>query len=151
MMTGLLSALLLATLTLGLSDANIATLAREVLARTGSSEDFEAAAFVVRAADGTLRLLHWPLDRAYRSARWDAPLPDGVVAVVHTHPRKSPLPSRQDRLEARRLGVPFYVVSRATLCMTDSSGQMRCAENDVWRNRNQASAGLELRWKERLG
>jgi hypothetical protein len=115
-----------------IDDATVAAFADEMLERAGIADEIEHAAFIAAGSDGTMRLVHWLGNRAFREAHWNGPLPDGVVAVIHTHPHRSPLPSRQDAFEARRLGMPFYVVSRASLSVAEPDGRIRRAARIPW-------------------
>ncbi|HYR27940.1 MAG TPA: Mov34/MPN/PAD-1 family protein [Thermoanaerobaculia bacterium] len=132
----------------GLPDDEIARLSYELLHGTGAVDQIEHAAFIVRTAEETLELMHWP-GRGYYSASWRGPVPPGVVAVIHTHPRHRPAPSGQDRAEATRLGLPFYVVSRAALCVADASESVRCATRIPWLMRGQ-TADVALQWQHRI-
>jgi hypothetical protein len=38
-------------------------------------------------------------------------IPQGTVAIAHTHPVDFPYPSQQDKDEAIRLGMPIYVIT----------------------------------------
>jgi proteasome lid subunit RPN8/RPN11 len=134
-----------------LDDATVASLAREMLDRAGISEELEHGAFIVAGENGEPRLVHWVSRLAFREARWRGPLPDGVLAVIHTHPHKSPLPSSQDALEARRLGMPFYVVSRSSLSVVGPDGRVRRAAFIPWLlrfRRDVSDSGLEWYWYE---
>jgi JAB domain-containing protein similar to deubiquitination enzymes len=87
-------------------------------ARTGDP-DGEMAAFLVREQDGRLRCLLWPRLARRRSEAFTGMLPLGVIAVVHTHPGVMPEPSRNDRTEAKRLGLPIYVLTSRTVFVAD--------------------------------
>lgn len=130
------------------ADSEIARLAFEMLNRAGSTDDVEHAAFIVRSPAGALSLLHWPRGR-FHAATWSGPIPANAIGVIHTHPRSRPMPSVQDRAEARRLRLPFYVVSRTALCVVDASGVTRCAARTPWLARNGMKGDVALRWEER--
>lgn len=117
----MLSATLLLTLTV------IDGLAWDLLDRNGAEEDFERGAFIVRAADGDLSLIEWPASHLFRRARWTGVLPENVIAVMHTHPLHMPRPSLIDIAESRRTGLPFYVVTRMTLCRVDPDRRVHCS------------------------
>jgi hypothetical protein len=83
-------------------------------------DNTEVAAFIVRDGD-VISCLLWPHTVLLRSARYDGKLPEGTVAVAHNHPLESPLPSRADIAEAKRIGLPMYVVTRWHLYVVDPS------------------------------
>lgn len=143
-----LSALLAAALQIAtpmLPDAVVSQLAEELLEQAGAVEQIEYAAFIVRSPAGALELLPWP-DRGTHAARWIGAIPAAAVAVIHTHPRQRPTPSAQDRLEAIRLGLPFYVVSRGALCVAAITNSVLCAAQVPWLG---SMAGKPLKWNER--
>lgn len=82
--------------------------------------DIEAAAWLVHAphAGRDPSCIPWPPVVTRGKARWQGPLPQGLLAQVHSHPTRAtsgrkwtPLPSQDDCLVARRLGVPVLTVS----------------------------------------
>ena len=70
----------------------------------------EQAGFLIRERDGTLTFAPWQRGE-FQRARFDGSIPRGTIAVVHTHPRRLPRPSRGDLDQARRLGIPLLVVT----------------------------------------
>lgn len=108
--------------------SNIETLAVELLRQNRDPDHSELAGFVVEGSGGALELVQWPAPPkpVMLAANWSGPMPDRVVAVIHTHPRRRPRPSSQDAAEARRLGLPFYVVSQSSLCVAGASGLVGC-------------------------
>ncbi len=82
----------------------------------------ERAAFLVMEADRSLQCRDWPATHEFREARWVGPLPEGVVAVAHTHPLSFPDPSDQDLSEARRLGIPIFVLTPKIVTVAHSDG-----------------------------
>ena len=70
----------------------------------------ERGAFLIRETDGTVTLALWDSMR-YRRANYRGAIPDGTIAIVHTHPRTAPHPSMKDRDEARKNGLPVLVVT----------------------------------------
>lgn len=128
-----------------LTDRDVARFGHDLLLSAGSIDKVERAAFVVRSATGTFDLVRWP--RAdFFSSRWKGRFPEGAVAVIHTHPIARPKPSAQDRAEAKRVGLPFYVVSRAGLCVSDTEGSVSCARTIPWLQRNGVTGNVELDW-----
>jgi proteasome lid subunit RPN8/RPN11 len=83
----------------------------DLLARGGYGRlPRECAAFLIRESDGSLTLAPWP-GSAYHRASVRGRVPDGAIAILHTHPREEPSPSRHDRQEARRLQMPVLVIT----------------------------------------
>ncbi len=128
-----------------LNDGAVARLAHELLRKAGGVEQFEIAAFIVKSPRGALTLMQWP-NRGFSKANWVGPLPEGVVAVLHTHPQRSPRPSLQDRAEAVRMKLPFYVVSRGALCVAEAQGEVQCAGSVPWHRRNGLVGEIALQW-----
>ena len=87
----------------------------ELLEQAGwGTSDRERAAFVVLGTDGELQLSPWP----YRARSMEAStntLPEGTIAILHTHPNERRNPSPDDVAVARRLGVPVVVVTRQAI------------------------------------
>lgn len=81
----------------------------------------ERAAFVIRSAEGTLSVQPWPYTAAVMEASV-ASLPQGVVAILHTHPNHRRNPSPEDADVAHRLGIPVYVITRSSIRFTTGSG-----------------------------
>jgi hypothetical protein len=68
---------------------------------------------VVVDADGGLRATGVT---GFEAGRWQASVPSSTAAIFHTHRcAASPRPSGQDRREADRLQIPFFVISRQGL------------------------------------
>lgn len=124
---------------LSLWDAPMDGLAGQLLRTQRGGFDEESAAFIVRNSAGGLELYHWPRSRAFRAAHWDGALPEGVVALMHTHPASLPRPSGQDVAEARRLRLPVYVVTERQMCVADAKGIVQCGERV---NLRAAAAGV---------
>ena len=78
----------------------------------------ERAAFLVLSSDGTFDCSVWPPSNGWHSATWSGKIPNGTVAVIHTHPRTIPQPSSHDTREARRLDIPVIVVTPGSMAMT---------------------------------
>jgi len=100
----------------------VACLVHVLQAGAYGSRETERAAFLVVQADQTLECRDWPATHAFREARWVGPLPEGVVAVAHTHPVSFPDPSDQDLSEARRLGIPIFVLTPKIVTVAHSDG-----------------------------
>jgi hypothetical protein len=78
----------------------------------------ERAAFLVLRGDGRFDCSVWPVTNEWHRTTWSGAIPNGTVAVIHTHPRNMPDPSTHDTAEARRLNIPVIVVTRGSVKMT---------------------------------
>lgn len=114
------------TLTCWLAGSNIEGLASELLKHASADEDFEQAAFIVRQDDGELSMIAWPNGHLFRKATWTGPLPPGTIGILHTHPKRMPLPSQIDRTESTRTGLTIWVVTRSSLCSADPHNHIEC-------------------------
>lgn len=92
----------------------------------------ESAAFLVTQADGSIQCIDWPTTRDFKQARWSGPLPDGVVAMAHTHPLSSPFPSPEDMAEARRVGMPIYVLTPNMINVVHADGRAETLVYKTW-------------------
>jgi len=90
----------------------------------------EEAAFVV-VKDGRLALVRWPKAGEADTVRWFGPLPDNVMAIVHTHPNWEPLPSNIDIRTAQRSHLPVYVVTATEISKT-AGGSPEIVLNGDW-------------------
>jgi Prokaryotic homologs of the JAB domain len=96
--------------------------------RSGFSHE-EAAAFVVQSPAG-YRCVAWPHDDNIDSARWEGPLPGGVIAIIHTHPNWMSSPSSIDKRTARVAHLPVYVITRTRITKTDGQGMQTVVSGD---------------------
>jgi hypothetical protein len=97
------------------------------------NERSERAAWVVEDGAAGVRWLAWPNGRRYLRARWEGPVPENVVAIVHTHPAVvDPKPSEQDVETARQLGVPVYAVSRTGIWKAAPDGSVVPVDDGRW-------------------
>ena len=83
----------------------------------------ERAAFVLMNTDGEFRCLDWPSTHEAKETHWKGAIPNGVVAMAHTHPVVSPYPSVDDRNEAVRIGMPIFVISPQIISVVHSDGR----------------------------
>ena len=86
--------------------------------------DYERAAFLV-LDEGKLACREWPPSFTFRSERWSGDLPDGTVAIAHTHPRDQRRPSRADLSTAAAAGVPVVVVTQAWIAVGATDGSIK--------------------------
>lgn len=77
--------------------------------------NLEQAAFIVRTPRNELACLLWPSSPEPHTGRWAGPFPPGTIAIIHTHPNRTPHPSRTDIRTADSAGVPVYVITRRAI------------------------------------
>jgi proteasome lid subunit RPN8/RPN11 len=75
----------------------------------------EAASFLVRDSDCSVREVEWPRQNKSREATFYGTPPPGTFAIVHSHPDSLPLPSPRDGELARKSGLDVYVVTRGNV------------------------------------
>src|SRR6185295_9360033 len=90
----------------------------------------EEAAFIVRAADGSLSAVRWPSSDGPHRSQWKAPVPAGAVAIAHTHPNGQPRPSIADSRTAELMKIPVYVVTRMRIAKTDGINVVTVVEGN---------------------
>lgn len=84
-----------------------------------AGDERERAAFIVRTSGGAFEMLWWKeCDRSGR-AEYRGSIPKNAVAVVHTHPFHFPKGSPLDASEARRINLPFYVLTLASIYLVE--------------------------------
>ena len=84
----------------------------------------EVAAFLVRDANGAVSCVMWPHTANRRSEHYEGAVPAGTVAIAHTHPIFAERPSRGDIEQAKKIGLPIYVVTRWNLYVVDATGEV---------------------------
>jgi proteasome lid subunit RPN8/RPN11 len=82
----------------------------------------EVAAFLVRDANGVIASVMWPHTANRRSEHYDGVVPAGTVAIAHTHPTFAERPSHGDIEQAKKIGLPIYVITRWNLYVVDATG-----------------------------
>ena len=85
--------------------------------------DYESAAWVV-LDHGQLECRDWPRTFAFRAESWEGQVPDGTVAIAHTHPAKMRRPSSGDLRVAGQLGVPVIVVTQGWVSIAATDGSI---------------------------
>lgn len=94
------------------ADPQVRSLFVELFTRDGLPlDERERAAFIIREADGTYGMVLWPSCEKPRTAKFRGAVPSTAVAVVHTHPIRFPKGSLTDAKQAKRLQLPFYVLT----------------------------------------
>jgi hypothetical protein len=97
------------------------------MARSGAerSNQTEIAAFLVRDAGGAISSVPWPQSGRFRSESYRGVIPAGTVALAHTHPwQADQRPSQGDVEQAKKIGLPIYVVTRWNLYVVDAAGNV---------------------------
>lgn len=95
--------------------------------------EFERSAWIVSSGSG-MSLDWWPAAGAFNKETFTGTIPSGAVAVVHTHPNsKGEKPSTGDQDQARKLGLPFYVVTGQSIWRTDGASESQVAPDDWWK------------------
>ena len=117
-----------------LNDTTIREYFGDVLRRGGFGHwKTESAAFLVADESGKYRCVVWPFDgHLYRQELHDA-IPDGTVAIIHTHPSQFPRGSPGDERTAVRLSVPIFVLTPLNIYMITNRGvSVPVVENRRW-------------------
>jgi hypothetical protein len=96
--------------------------------------------------DGRFTVVRWPAPGEAETGRWYGALPDGAIAIVHTHPAAEPMPSRTDIQTALRTGLPVYVLTPLTIAKT-SGGEPQVVLRGGWSPLQVACASWEKRVK----
>ena len=86
--------------------------------------NYERAAFLVLQHDGSVVCHDWPPTFEFRAERWSGALPDGTIAIAHTHPPRIRQPSRDDLHTAATVGVPVFVVTDSSIAMAMPDGRV---------------------------
>lgn len=143
----------------------------EVMSAAGFGlRSVEAAAFLIRDPAHDVVCMKWPASPRLREQNYRGPVPGPTIAIVHTHPQAMQRPSRNDIEEAKRVGLPFYVVSRDSIWVAMPDGSVRhvLADAGWWRRAardttamecmstaqfvlNAAKRGVTLSWREARG
>jgi proteasome lid subunit RPN8/RPN11 len=94
----------------------------------------EVAAFIVQDGNGVTSSVLWPHTANVRSERYRGAIPAGTVAIAHTHPLYAERPSRGDIEQAKKIGLPIYVITRWNLYVVDPSSGASIAliKNKNW-------------------
>jgi hypothetical protein len=98
----------------------------------GGYRQTERAAFLVIDGDGNYQCLLWPYHNGLARETFRGAIPDGTVAVMHTHPNRHPRPSFHDQREAVRIGLPFLVVSRQHIYAVTLDGDVVPVVEQEW-------------------
>lgn len=78
----------------------------------------EGAAFLIEK-DGAFECRMWSRRGGLYSQYWEGVIPEGTVAIIHSHPADRPDPSWNDTVVARRLRMPVFVVTPRRVTRTE--------------------------------
>ncbi len=82
---------------------------------------------------------HWKTERAAFLVRDE--IPDGTVAIIHTHPAELPLGSTGDQRTAVKLSVPIFVLTPLNIYLITPRGvSVPVVENRPWATFNASSS-----------
>lgn len=84
----------------------------------------EIAAFLVLDEYGDLGLVRWQNSAKSRAQSFTGVVPAATVGIVHTHPNGWARPSSGDRREAKRTGLPIYVLTRWDIWVAGPAGEV---------------------------
>ncbi len=101
----------------------------------------ERAAWVVVAENGALVWRDWPPSGSFDREVWRGPVPDGTIAIVHTHANGfDPRPSLQDEKTARLRNLPVYAISRWGVFRVTPEGTTEQIAGEEWWSRARRNA-----------
>jgi len=93
----------------------------------------ERAAFLIREANGDYRCALWTMTGRWKRERFSGVVPAGTVAVVHTHPNRTPLGSPSDRRTSLVLKVPVFILTRENVyVITGDGANVALVQARVW-------------------
>ncbi len=101
-----------------LDDPDVLSYCRALVQRSAAKDFDEHGAFVVRTPEGRHYFVEWPSNGSSNVLIWRGRVPEGVVAIVHTHPPLRYTPSKFDAAAARRFGVPVYILTPRRIIRT---------------------------------
>ena len=81
----------------------------------------EEAAFLVKDSAGRVQAINWKSGQSDRVS-YAGPRPERCLGMMHTHPFGGTQPSRADRDEAQRIGLPLVVVTRVAVTVAWPDG-----------------------------
>ena len=133
------------------AEPELMALFRDLFIRSGNgTREDERAAFIVKEKDGGWSCLLWPSTAAYRSAEFTGPIPEGTVAIAHTHPNAIVKASRQDRDAASSSQLPLFTLTWANITLVDpvSREEQWVIRRKAWLRAVPASLSRECECRE---
>lgn len=103
-----------------LDDFDAAALFLDLFRKGGyGANDLERAAFLVRDERGGWGCLLWPRTGRFRSEAFRGLVPEGTVAIIHTHPNQIASASANDMRQAVNTGLPLYTITWGAITVVD--------------------------------
>lgn len=133
------------------ADLELMALLRDLFVRSGSgTREEERAAFIVKESDGGWSCLLWPSTATYRSAEFTGRIPEGTVAIAHTHPNSIVKASRKDRDAASSSQLPLFTLTWANITLVDpvSRKEQWVVRREAWLRAVPASLSRECECRE---
>jgi hypothetical protein len=94
----------------------------------------EESAWILKNPYNNYSTIRWPATGKKNAHFWRGPVPNGVVALAHTHTVKAySKPSRMDISESKRLQIPFYIISDKGIWIVDQGNVKKILGGD-WDN-----------------
>jgi hypothetical protein len=98
-----------------------------------NSKQSEKAAWIIRDRDGKIRWMEWDSAPEHRAATWKYEVPEGVIALIHTHPALTdPKPSRQDVRVAKQIKASVYTLSAFGIWRAAPNGTITQEAGQDW-------------------
>lgn len=93
----------------------------------------ESAAFLVREESGAYRCDAWTYDGGMARHTFRGLMPDGTVAIMHTHPKERPHASADDFRTAMTLWIPIFVLTPTNIFVVTPRGESETiVANQKW-------------------
>jgi hypothetical protein len=112
---------------------NIRILFADLLRQGGYGRwNTERAAFLVVDESGEYRCVLWPAERGFYRESFRGAMPEGTVAIIHTHPAHLPDASTNDQRTAMRLGIPVFTLTPLNVYLTSADGENVAVVTNRW-------------------
>ncbi len=93
----------------------------------------EAGSWIILTEQDEYEFLLWEITPEREKISWNGPMPSNTVGLAHTHPQATdPRPSGPDRLNAARLKIPIYTISRKGIWKVTPDGNVTQEARREW-------------------